>query len=90
METQWEVRASSASTGDGSHRGGPTEKGVQFIQGAEHKSEIKFLVGIDWGACDHQAAIVDIDGTLLGNRSFKHGGTGLSALANWILARTGA
>ena len=53
-------------------------------------SEIKFLVGIDWGSCDHQAAIVDINGTLLGNRSFRHGGTGLAALANWILARNGA
>ena len=52
--------------------------------------DIKFLVGIDWGSCDHQAAIVDINGTLPGNRSFKHGGTGLSALANWILTRTGA
>ncbi len=40
-------------------------------------SEIKFLVGIDWGSCNHQAAIVDINGTPLGNRSFKHGGTGL-------------
>ncbi|MCY3874530.1 MAG: hypothetical protein OXF88_09575 [Rhodobacteraceae bacterium] len=45
-------------------------------------SEIKFLVGIDWGSCDHKAAIVDINGTLLGNRRFKRGGTGLSALAN--------
>ena len=82
METRREVRASSASTGNGSHRGGPTEKGAQFIHGAEHMSEIKFLVGIDWGSCDHKAAIVDINGTLLGNRRFKRGGTGLSALAN--------
>lgn len=53
-------------------------------------SGIQFFVGVDWGSCDHQSCIVDINGKLLGNRSFKHDGTGLAGMAEWILARTGA
>lgn len=53
-------------------------------------SEFNVLVGIDWGSCDHQVALVDVTGQCLDNRSFPHGGAGLLAMAEWILARTGA
>lgn len=53
-------------------------------------SDFEVLVGIDWGAANHQVALVDPDGQLLGNRSFRHDGAGLAAMAEWILARTGA
>ena len=51
-------------------------------------SDFEILVGIDWGAANHQAALVDSDGQLLGNRSFRHDGAGLAAMTDWILART--
>ena len=53
-------------------------------------SDFKFFAGIDWGASNHQVALVDDAGQLLGNRSFRHDGTGLAAMADWILAQTGA
>ena len=36
----------------------------------------------------YASSIVDVQ--LLGNRSFRHDGAGLAAMAEWILARTGA
>ena len=53
-------------------------------------SDFRFLAGIDWGASTHQVALVDDAGQLLGNRRFRHDGTGLAAMADWILAQTGA
>ena len=44
-------------------------------------SDFKFFAGIDWGASNHQVALVDDAGQLLGNRSFRHDGTGLAAMA---------
>ena len=53
-------------------------------------SDFEVLVSIDWGASNHQAALVDSGGQCLGNRSFRHDGAGLAAMADWILARTAA
>ncbi|MCY3730463.1 MAG: IS110 family transposase [Rhodospirillaceae bacterium] len=53
-------------------------------------SDFEVLVGIDWGAANHQVALVDAGGRLLGDRSLRHDGAGLAAMADWILARTGA
>ena len=53
-------------------------------------SDFKFLVGIDWGASNHQTALVEAGDQLLGNRSLNHDGAGLAAMADWILARAAA
>ena len=48
-----------------------------------------WCVGIDWATAAHQVCVIDADGNELGNRSFPHSGSGLAAMADWILERTG-
>ena len=48
------------------------------------------FAGVDWGSETHQVCVVDGDGEVLAERSFRHGGAGLAEMAEWILARTGA
>jgi len=49
-----------------------------------------WFVGVDWASQDHHAVVVDAPGRKLGERSFRHGGEGLAALAAWITALTEA
>ncbi len=49
-----------------------------------------WFVGVDWASQNHHAVVVDATGRKLGERSFRHGGEGLAALAAWILALTEA
>jgi len=49
-----------------------------------------WFVGVDWASRDHHAVVVDATGRKLGERSFRHGGEGLAALAAWITALTEA
>ena len=49
-----------------------------------------WFVGIDWATSAHQVCIIDAAGQELGQQSFLHSGSGLSAMANWLLASTGA
>ncbi|MCY3703598.1 MAG: IS110 family transposase [Rhodospirillales bacterium] len=48
------------------------------------------FAGVDWGSETHQVCIVERDGAVSAERSFRHGGAGLAEMADWILARTGA
>ena len=48
------------------------------------------FAGVDWGSEIHQVCIVERDGEVSAERSFRHGGAGLAEMADWILARTGA
>ena len=50
--------------------------------------ETAFFAGIDWGSQSHHACVSDADGTVLGEQEFKHSGSGLGLLIDWILART--
>jgi transposase len=50
----------------------------------------RWFVGIDWGSQEHRVHVSDAAGVTLGARSFPHGGTGLAAMAEWILTVTGA
>lgn len=48
-----------------------------------------WFVGVDWGSKKHHACVLDAAGAVAGQRAFDHGGEGLSAMADWLLARTG-
>ena len=50
--------------------------------------EPAFFAGIDWGSQSHHACVLDAEGTVLGEQEFKHSGSGLGLLIDWILART--
>ncbi len=52
-------------------------------------SEFNRYAGIDWGSESHQACVVDGAGAVLGGRAFQHGGEGLAAMADWIIATAG-
>ena len=51
---------------------------------------VMWLAGIDWASETHQVCLLDIDGKLVGERAFPHGGAGLAALCDWLLEKTGA
>jgi endonuclease III len=44
----------------------------------------RLFVGIDWGAYEHRACVVDVSGKVLGERSVPHGGEGIAALVAWL------
>ncbi len=47
---------------------------------------LECFAGIDWGSETHQVCIVDGEGTVLGERAFRHGGAGLAEMADWLVA----
>ena len=47
-----------------------------------HESLI--FAGIDWGRESHQVCVVDGEGSVIGERSFRHSGGGLFEMARWI------
>ena len=47
-----------------------------------------FFAGVDWGSQWHQACLLDAEGAVLAEQQFKHSGSGLKRLAEWILERT--
>jgi transposase len=49
-----------------------------------------WFVGIDWSSQEHRVHVSDAAGAKLGGRSFSHDGAGLAAMAEWILAVSGA
>jgi hypothetical protein len=46
---------------------------------------IAWFAGVDWGSAKHQACLLGVQGTIVGEREFPHSGKGLSELADWIL-----
>ena len=48
--------------------------------------KLAWFVGVDWGSQTHQACVIDVAGTLLGERAFEHGGQGLSEMADWVVS----
>ena len=51
---------------------------------------LEYFAGIDWGSQTHQVCIVDSEGTVLGERAFRHDGAGLSEMADWLVATADA
>jgi Transposase len=45
-----------------------------------------WFVGIDWGSEKHQVCVLEQQGTIVGERSFPHSGTGLAELGDWLLS----
>lgn len=78
-------RTTSTSTGSGLDRGGSE------VQTEDQVSDPKYwYAGVDWGSSSHCVWLTDAEGKRLGERSFKHSGEGLTALADWLLAASGA
>lgn len=50
----------------------------------------KWFAGVDWGSESHQVCLMDGAGQVVGQRAFAHGGAGLAALADWLVAAAGA
>ena len=50
---------------------------------------IEWFVGVDWGS-EAQVCIIDVEGSMRGERSFKHAGSGLAEMAARLLAQAGA
>lgn len=50
----------------------------------------RWYAGIDWATQSHQVWLTDDEGRRLGEKAFKHSGEGLSGMASWLLAASGA
>ena len=61
------------------------------MKGRETMTEETFawFVGVDWGSEKHQVCILDQQGTIVGERHFRHGGAGLAELGDWLLSVAG-
>ncbi len=49
-----------------------------------------WYAGVDWASKNHHVRLIDHNGRTLGERIFKHGGEGLAAMADWLMATSGA
>jgi transposase len=80
-----ESAPSSASTGIGKHCGGSnvTEEIVM------DEDQPNWFVGVDWASQTHHVVLIDSSGHKVAERSFAHGGQGMSDLAAWIAKHTG-
>ena len=46
----------------------------------------RWYAGIDWASESHHVRLIDQDGRDVGEKVFKHGGEGLAAMADWLMA----
>ncbi len=53
-----------------------------------HKS--LFFAGVDWGRESHQVCVVDQEGSVIGEKAFKHTGGGLFEMARWMMRVSGS
>ncbi len=51
---------------------------------AFHPIESLFFAGVGWGRNFHQVCVVDHEGSVIAERSFKHSGSGLLEMAQWL------
>jgi len=49
----------------------------------------RWFASVDGGSATHQACLIDEVGTVVGERAFAHGGAGLAALCDWLMAMAG-
>jgi transposase len=49
-----------------------------------------WFAGVDWASETHQATLSDGKGKIIGEKAFPHGGAGLAAMCDWLLAMSGA
>ena len=48
-----------------------------------------FFAGVDWGRVSHQVCVIDQEGSVVGEKSFKHTGGGLFEMAKWMMKVSG-
>ena len=46
--------------------------------------ESLFFAGVDWGRDSHQVCVVDQEGSVIGEKAFKHSEAGLYEMAQWM------
>ena len=47
-----------------------------------------FFAGVDWGSQSHYACLIDQNGSILKENSFRHSGEGLWNMGNWLIEAT--
>lgn len=52
--------------------------------------DVRWWVGVDWATEKHRVCLLDGNGRCVGEREVPHGGSGLSELCDWLIAKTGA
>jgi transposase len=50
----------------------------------------QWYAGVDWGSESHLVRLIDEQGRDVGEKVFKHSGEALAALADWLMAASGA
>jgi transposase len=50
----------------------------------------RWYAGVDWASESHHVRLIDQDGRDIGEKIFKHDGEGLAAMADWLMAKSGA
>ena len=50
----------------------------------------RWYAGVDWASENHHVRITDGEGRTIGEKIFRHGGEGLSLMADWLMAVSGA
>ena len=50
----------------------------------------QWYAGVDWGSENHCVFLTDGEGRKIGERTFAHGGEGLAAMADFLMAASGA
>src|SRR5215212_6683643 len=48
-----------------------------------------WYAAVDWGSEQHQACLLDAAGAVVGERSFRHDGAGLTTLCDWLVSVAG-
>ena len=51
--------------------------------------ESLFFAGVDWGRESHQVCVVDQEGSVIGEKAFRHSGGGLFEMAQWMRKLSG-
>jgi len=52
--------------------------------------ESLFFAGIDWGKNSHQVCVIDNEGSVVEEKNFRHTGTGLFEMSQWIQKVSGS
>lgn len=52
--------------------------------------ESLFFAGVDWGKTFHQVCVIDNEGSVVEGKSFRHTGTGLFEMSQWIQKVSGS
>ncbi len=85
MDAQWAVCGVERQYSDGPASLARPFDSANWEVGVE---ALERFAGVDWGSQQHHVRVLDTDGNVPGERSFEHGGTGLSELADWLLSFT--